>query len=193
MIEYASEEVDPANSDEVIAVYETFGWQTVSSEEIYNEHTEVTGMEVKSYNSFMRGFTGKDGRVDVNTRKVVTNYVALRFARDTQMAHYDELRTLESEYCSIMAKPKAKKPTTLTLIGCAALALIIISIIYGISESVAAEPWEIVVCVLVPLIFIPAIILSWRRYKKMAARDAVDFQRVNEIFDRAAALLSDGE
>ena len=169
MIEYKTERVLPQYESNILQVNASFGWQLISSQEIYNESTEIAGVDVKSYGAFMQGFTGNDGKINVRTYKNVTNYVSMRFGRDTRMPDYDKICALENEFYSSISARQPKKPATLTAIGVIAMIIVIISIINAISSGISAELWEILVCIAVPVIFIPLIILKWRSYKKNTA------------------------
>ena len=105
MIEYKTERVDPNYEASTLEINSVFGWQLIESQEVYNESTHVTGATVKSYGAFMQGFTGRDGRVDVQTHTNVTNYIAMRFGRDTQMPGYGRLKELESGNCRDRHRP----------------------------------------------------------------------------------------
>lgn len=166
MIEYKTERVDPRYEDNTLEINASFGWQLIESQEIYNESTRITGVNVKSYNAFMQGFTGNDGKVDVQTYTDVTNYIAMRFGRDTQMANYEKIKDLENSFYANMNIAEPKKPKILTAITVIGIILIVISIIMAIAEGTAAEIWEIAVCIIFPIVFIPITIYAWKSYNK---------------------------
>ena len=184
MIEYKTERVDPAYEDPTLEINATFGWQLIESQEVYNESTRVTGATVKSYGAFMQGYTGKDGRVDLQTQTNVTNYIAMRFGRDTQMPGYGRLKELESQFYSYTNVVQPKKPVKRTAVAAIGTILIIISVIMAIAQGTAAEAWEIAVCVLFPVIFIPAAVFGWISYRKKTAR-------YNTAIDRATDILGE--
>ena len=194
MTEYRTERVAPEQESDVAELLSTFGWVLVDSHEIYNESTEIVGVDTTFYGDgfvggFMKGLTGKDGSVNVRTRTNVTNYVTLKFERDTAMPHYTKLKALNDEFESKMGYPEPKKPVRITVIGAIAVLIIVISIVMAIMHNTGAELWEILVCVLVPCLFVPLIAILWVRYKKkMRLFDAV-VCRLHEILDEAQALL----
>lgn len=171
MIEYRTERVNPQYVNEIIETLATFGWVVVSSQEIYNESTEVVGVEVKSYGDgfiggFMSGFTGKDGSINVKQRKNVTNYTVVQFARDTDMPNYEKLKRLNAEFESKLGVPEPKKPIIRTAITAIGMLLIIASVIMAIAGASSAEIWEIVVCVVFPVAMIPLTVMGWIFYKR---------------------------
>ena len=194
MIERRTERVSPDQQDAVIDILSSFGWVLVDSQEVYNESTEVVGVDTKLYGDdfiggFMKGFTGNDGSVNVRTQTKVTNYVTLQFARDTDMPNYTKLKQLNDEFESKMNYPEPLKPVRLTAIGVIAVALILISIILAIVNGTQAQAWEIAVCIIVPVVFIPAIIVVWKRYKKKIQIFETVISLLHEIIDQAQSLL----
>ncbi len=192
MTEYKTERVDPNYEDSTLEINSVFGWQLIESQEVYNESTHVTGATVKSYGAFMQGFTGRDGRVDVQTHTNVTNYIAMRFGRDTQMPGYGRLKELESEFyaCTSVAEPK--KPNLITAIAAIGTALIIISIIMAIANGTAAEGWEIAVCVVFPVVFIPLAIFGRINYKKKMSLYRSSISRAGDILEEAREMTDGG-
>lgn len=198
MIEYKTERVSHAEEEAVIDINARFGWQLIDSQEVYSENTRITGVEAKSYGNgiiggFMQGFTGRDGTVKVKQQTDVVSYVTLRFGRDTQMPHYGELKRLESGFeCDMRIFSSApNKPKLITTIMAVAMVIIIISIVLAIVEGTSAEIWEICVCVLVPLIFIPLTVLSWKRYKKKSKICDKAYARACETLEQASKLLDE--
>ncbi len=182
MKEYKTMRVDPDDEVDTIEALAVFGWKLEDSKEIYNESNEIVGVnvdtKVKTYGDgiiggFMAGWNGDEGKVErqvtYETRKNVTHYVSMRFSRETSSKNYARLKELEQEYyqgagCkSYVALPK--KPIALTVIASIALAIIIISLC-TLFIGATAEIWEIVVCVVVPVVFIPLLIVFWMRYSK---------------------------
>lgn len=194
MTEYRTERVAPEQESYVTELLSTFGWVLVDSREIYNESTEIVGVDTTVYGDgfiggFMKGWTGKDGSVNVRTRTNVTNYVTLKFGRDTAMPNYTKLKALNDEFESKMGYPEPKKPVPITVIGAIAVLVILISIVMAIINGTGAELWEILVCVLVPCLFVPIIAVLWVRYKKKIRLFDATVYRLREILDEAQALL----
>lgn len=120
MKEYKSINVAPEEETEAIQYYETFGWKLDETREVYNESQKVVGEKYTSYNSFMRGFTGNDGKVEMQTRTTVTHFLSMRFSRETSMKNYDRLSALQNEYEDLEYLPHKdlpKKPILLTIVG----------------------------------------------------------------------------
>lgn len=194
MIEYRTERVAPQNEDNIIEILGAFGWQPVSSQEVYNESTEIAGVDVTTYGDgfvggFMKGFTGKDGTINIRQRKNITNYVTLRFARDTNMPNYSELKELNEEFESKLSVDEPKKPVKRTAVTVIGMAIILISVIMALVESNSAEIWEIIICVLFPLITIPLTVISWVKYKKNKNYYYYIQDRLNTIYNQALLLL----
>ena len=194
MIEYRTERVEPQNESTVIEILQTFGWILTSSQEIYNESTEVVGVDVKVYDdglvgSFMQGWTGSNGKVNVRQRKNVTNYVVLKFERDTEMPNYYELSELNSEFDSKLNVVEPKKPMKRTVITAVGTLIIIISIIMALIQGTSALLWEILVCVIFPIVMIPITVLGWVKYKRNLAYYNSVLYRINEIYSEAQSLI----
>ena len=89
MKEYKTLRVSPEEETDTLTAYARFGWKLEDSREVYNESQEIIGVDEKvtSYGSFMRGFTGNDGKVEtqVRTKTNVTHYITLRFSRETSI------------------------------------------------------------------------------------------------------------
>lgn len=187
MIEQKTERVHPGQVDLVTEIYTGFGWTLTYSDEVYDENTEIVGVDVKAYGdgivgSFMKGFTGNDGTINVRRRRNITNYAVLTFSRDTGMANYEELKELERQYYGYLdCADEPRKPVKRTVISAILWGLIIVSVIMAIFDtSIKAELWEIIVCVAVPLVTLPLVILSWVNYKKKYA-----------AYENCIAVLSD--
>ena len=171
-----------------VCPYARFGWKLEDSREVYNESQEIIGVDEKvtSYGSFMRGFTGNDGKVEtqVRTKTNVTHYITLRFSRETSIKDYDRLVAMENEffnpkepvYIALKQLVKNKPPILFTVIAVIALIVVGISLIQIIA-GVEPELWEIVVCAAVAVIAIVGTVVSWVLYKKNYSKKA----KQNEI------------
>lgn len=195
MIEYRTEHVPPEACDDVIDILTTFGWVVQSSEEIYNEHNEIIGADIKVYgdgivDSFMKGWTGKDGSINVRQRKVVTNYVSLVFARDTEMPNYSELKSMNAEFESIMNTPEPKKPVKRTAVTAIGAVLIILSVIFVLLDPENhAELWEIIFSAAFFIIMVPVTIFAWTSYKKKIVYYKDVCGRLQYLYSAAQDLL----
>lgn len=183
MKEYQTQQVSPENEIAAIKYYETFGWKLEETREVYNESQEIVGVneKVSSYNSFMRGFTGNDGKIEANvqTKTNVTHFLSMRFSRETTMKNYDRISELQNEFDAIEYEPYydlPKKPIGMTVLG-----------LFGF------------VSIILPL----GAIVSWISYaskkKKVIALNAladrenpVRERRVQEIIDEANQLVNEG-
>lgn len=131
MKEYKTVKARPDEETDTLRFYETFGWKLDETREVYNESTEVVGEKVTSYGSFMRGFTGNDGKVEVETRKNVTHFLTMRFYRDTKMLNYEKIRALEQEFDNtdyVAYREMPDSPVMLTIIAIFGFATIILPI-----------------------------------------------------------------
>lgn len=174
MIEYKTERVLPQLENSILSVNATFGWQLISSQEVYNETTGISGVNVKSYGAFMQGFTGQDGKISVNTYTNVTHFISMRFGRDTAMPEYDRICSLENQFYASVNMPKPKKPVTLTAVCVIAMLIVLISIFNAVAQNIMPNLWETMVCIVIPVMLIPPTIIFWRSYKK----DMVQFEEV---------------
>lgn len=195
MKEYKTMRVDPSEEVDIIEALAVFGWKLEDSKEIYNESTEIVGIDVdtkvKTYSDgiiggFLAGWNGDEGKVQQNvtyqTQKNVTHYVSLRFARETSSKNYARLKELEAEYyegagCKSYV-PVPKKPVALTVIASIALAVIVISLC-TLFIGAKAEIWEIVVCVIVPVVFIPLLVVFWLKYSKKSKFAAEENDKIS--------------
>lgn len=193
MNEYKTIRVNPNEEEYAIRLYTTFGWQLVDSQEFYSESTEIDDVEIKAYGNdffggFMKGFTGRDGNINVKTSKNITNYISMRFVRDTEMNNYTELCNLFDEYMSLVYYNEPKKPVKITAASVIGVAIIIVSLIMALVQRTKAEIWEICVCVLFPLIMIPLTIYSWFNYRKKTRNYEIIENRISEIITQALSL-----
>lgn len=135
MKEYKSLKVAPEEETDVIQFYDTFGWKLEETREVYNESQEFLGEKYTSYNAFMQGFTGNDGKVEVQTRTNVTHFLSMRFSRETTMKHYNRLSALQNEFEGLEYLPYIDLPnlpilaTVLGVFGIISLILPIIAIV----------------------------------------------------------------
>lgn len=195
MIEYRTERIFPQYQDSVTELLGVFGWSIVSSQEIYNESTDIVGVDVKIYGDgfiggFMQGFTGSSGTVNVRQRKNISNYVVLNFARDTDMPNYARLRELNAEFESIMNAEEPKKPVKRTAVTVVGTLIIAVSIIMALINGTSALLWEIIVCVLFPLITVPLTAVGWVKYKRRMRDYNYILSRMDEIYNEAQLLNS---
>lgn len=193
MTEYRTERVSPQNENAVIEMLSAFGWVLTSAQEIYNESTDIDGADVKVYGSFMKGFTGNDAKINFNQRKTVTNYIVLKFERDTEMPNYLQLSELNNEFEDKLNIPEPQKPVKRTAVTVIGTVLILISIIMAIVNGTEALLWEILVCVMFPAVTIPITAAGWLKYKRNVTHYDAVLYRINEIYDEAQKLLEDNQ
>ncbi len=213
MKEYKTINVKPEEEEAAIRYHETFGWKLEETREVYNESQEIVGVNEKVtlygdgiVGSFMRGFTGNDGKVEtqVQTRTNVTHFLSMRFSRETGMKNYQRLSELQEEFdCTdyLNYQRVPRKPIALTVIASIALAIVLISLMQLFFGEKAAV-WEIVVCVIVPIAAVLTLVLSWVLYKKKIKRVvAVNTEisqrneeiraHIDSIIEEAQALVED--
>lgn len=195
MIEYRTENVDPRYEETATNMITSFGWQLINSEEIYNESTEIVGVEARTYGDglvggFMKGFTGRDGTINVKKRKTVTNYIVLQFARDTEMPNYRRIVELEREYMNELDIPSPSKPVKRTIVcavGAIALLIFVISTIVNFNKS------DLLINLIgffgFLIIMLPVTVFGWKSYKKKMRRYNQSLDRMEEISEEVAELL----
>ena len=187
MYEYKTERVAPQSQQSFINTYASFGWELVSSNETYNESTEITGVrtEVKSYNSFMQEFTGKDGvtTTKYDTVKHITNYVTLQFRRDTSIPNYTKIVELEHKTLDDIPvspqKPDRSIATMFTILAVIGVIILAISIIRAISNGIAVKKSDFIIIGAIVLCVILAIAFQVRYQKKMR-----EYEIALEIYDK---------
>lgn len=84
MIEHKSLRISPAEEVATIELYEAFGWKVEDSREVYSEKS----VQIERTVADAAG----------STVQYVTNYLTLRFGRDTNMPNYAKLKQYENEY-----------------------------------------------------------------------------------------------
>lgn len=187
MYEYKTERVAPQSQQSFINTYASFGWELVSSNETYHESTEITGVrtEVKAYNSFMQGFTGKDGvaTTKYDTVKHITNYVTLQFRRDTSIPNYTKIVELEHKTLDNIPvspqKPDRSIATMFTIFAVIGVIILAISIIRAVSNGIAVKKSDFIIIGTIVLCVILAIAFQVRYKKKMR-----EYETALEIYDK---------
>lgn len=101
MIESKSLTVPPSLENSTIDLWQTFGWELKSTQEIFNRNTVDLGD---------------------STETTTTNYIKLAFQRDTSIPNYARIKELEAEYHAILdSEPtdlsKAFEIKTILIIG----------------------------------------------------------------------------
>ena len=81
--------VPPSEEEHAITIYQIFGWELLSSQEIFNQHTY------------------RQNSQNVTT---TTNYIKLTFSREKTMPHYARLKELEEQFHSIEMPRKRSNP-----------------------------------------------------------------------------------
>ena len=180
MTEYKTERVDPSLEQWTHEVSATFCRQFIDAQEIYNESTEITSIDVHAYGDFIRSFTGNAGELRMHSRKNVTHYLAMRFSRETDMPDYLELTRPETTFNENMRTKKPKKPLKTTIIAAIALAIVLVSAIMALANGTSVAGWEIAICTCVIFYALPSSVIMWIRYAKQ-----------NKRFDAAIAAASD--
>ncbi len=86
MIEYKTERVGISLENDIIQIYSHFGWQYVGSQDVYNSDTYVSGGNI----------SGQNVNIQQSTRS--SQYVAVRFQRDTEIPNYSKIKSLNDEF-----------------------------------------------------------------------------------------------
>lgn len=217
MKEYKTLQVSPEDEGETIIANGKFGWKLEDTREVYNESQEVLGVEEKvtSYGSFMRGFTGNDGKIEsqVRTRTVVTHYLSMRFSRDTCMKNYDRLLKLEEKFNNPPSEPEylplkeqlpcksyvhATKPIFGTVLNfIVVLASVAVLVYLLLNESTRSVGWAIAIDIglpLVALIWTAIIVSRWKRYKKIHPQENeinAEIDKENEEIDKLNRIIDE--
>lgn len=90
MIEYKTERVWASNESTVIEMCSHFGWKYVGSQDVYNSDTYVSGGSISGDSVHLEHTT--------NT----SQYVAVRFQRDTEMPNYAKIKALNDEFDQLL-------------------------------------------------------------------------------------------
>ena len=95
--------VAPSEEQNTIELFQTFGWELKSSQEVFSQesHLERDGDDIRSVTS-------------------TTNYVKLTFSRDKEMENYAKLAQLENQFYSI-SNPVKQSAKVIFGLGAAAL------------------------------------------------------------------------
>ena len=194
MIEYSSHNIDPSVENSFLQLKSSFGWQLVDSNEVYNENTYVSDVKVTTYGNdlfggFMSGFTGSDGKVQVNTKTEVTNYIHVTLARDTDIPNYEKICDNEDRFWTYANASEPKKPTVLTAVFTMLSMLMIASLITSAVNGTAIAVWEIVMGVTVPVAAAIILFFAWKRYKKKMNLYDYGMQQAEELLTESQSLL----
>ena len=132
--------VSPNSEQDAIEIWQVFGWELVSSQEIFNKDTHKE--------------TRSDGVYNVTT---TTNYVKLVFSRETTIPNYAQIVALEKEYESIQ-DPPYKPPFGMNLLQYAGGALGLLGFI-GLAMGGGGAP-AILMLVAGIALFVTKIVIS---------------------------------
>lgn len=171
MKEYKTLKVKPYEETDTIQYYETFGWKLDETREVYNESQEVVGERVTSYNSFMRGFTGNDGKVEVQTQTNITHFLSMRFSRETSMLNYDKISALQQEFENTNYEPYSEKPEPPIIFTIVA--------IFGFAT------------IILPVLAIRSWVLYPKEKKRVAENNALVDEKNKQIKERLESIISE--
>lgn len=90
--------VAPAFEDVTIETYKDFGYDLMSSQEIFSQDSRPT-------QGILDMFSG-----DITIETTTTHYVKLVFERDHSIPHYEELKALEDQYNAVYYPGDSRKP-----------------------------------------------------------------------------------
>lgn len=94
MIESKSLTVPPSLENSTIDLWQTFGWELKSTQEIFNRNTVDLGD---------------------STETTTTNYIKLAFQRDTSIPNYARIKELEANYAEILNSEPTEIPAIFSL------------------------------------------------------------------------------
>ena len=94
MIESKSLTVPPSLENSTIDLWQTFGWELKSTQEIFNRNTVDLGD---------------------STETTTTNYIKLAFQRDTSIPNYARIKELEAKYAEILNSEPTELPAIFSL------------------------------------------------------------------------------
>ena len=154
--------VSPSEEQNTIELYQSFGWELKSSQEIFNKDSHL---ESRS-----------DGTYNVTT---TTNYVKLVFSREKTIPHYDELVKLENDY-SLTVLPIKPSGKVLFILGGILIVGGVASLPIGLAYGIPG----------IGLIVWGAISRNKKMKKYYADKSAVTSKR-REILSKALSLLND--
>lgn len=160
--------VAPANEQYNIEVFQNFGWELMSTQEIYNAYS---GLHVNS-----KGEIGNDGDK--------TNYVKLAFTRNTEMRNYHQLVALEKQFWSVSTPTRTVFPIFIPILG-----IIVALLPYILNALRLIEKVSSVTLIIGIIIFVLGIvckIISSKRYDKKLRATAAEKARIR---NEAAQLL----
>ena len=192
MREYCTEKAHPADADTVANIMASFGWELIDADEIYNENTQVSGVQVKLYGDdffggFMKGWTGNDGQVNVKTYTTVTNYVTMRFVRDTEITDYDELNNLQNEFMHYLGEMRMPEKPKKLVLAAVVVALFSLATIISIFESNVAV-WAIIFPILAIVGSVLTIVFGWINYRKREQYYYLVYSKAKSVLEQALSL-----
>lgn len=195
MKEYKTLQVDPNEETDTLRLMESFGWRLEETREIYNESEEIVGVsetsKATSYNAFMRGFTGNDGKVQsevqVHTQKNITHFLKMRFSRDTDMQNYERLTQLQKQYEEYLGTEFTPEPLlpfkkkSNSRIGCLLFGIILIAVAFLLYFTVSDTPlWVFIAGIVVGTLLMFISIITWKGELKANARVQEENVKIEE-------------
>lgn len=152
--------VAPANEQYNIEVFQNFGWELMSTQEIYNAYS---GLHVNS-----KGEIGNAGDK--------TNYVKLAFTRNTEMRNYRQIVELEKQFWAVPVPQKAGFPIFILIIGIiVALLPYILNALRLIEKT---SPVTLIIGIIIFVLGIVCKIISSKRYDKKLRATAAEKARI---------------
>ncbi len=156
--------VAPSAEASTIEIYQIFGWELMSSQEIYNKDSHL-----------------EDRGGDTYSVTETTHYIKLVFSRDTNMDNYYELTDLERKYWSITYP---KKPSSAGL-----FILSILGIGGGFALSAEIGVPGILISVVGIAVFVLACINKSKKTKQYNEECNLCAKKEREILSKAKTLL----
>lgn len=152
--------VSPANEQYNIEVYQNFGWELMSTQEIYNAYS---GLHV-----------GNKGEIENNGER--TNYVKLAFTRNTEMRNYHQLVALEKQFWAVPTPVRSSFAIIILIIGIIVAILPYILFAVGVIKKTSSV--ALVIGIILFILGIISNIISSKRYDKKLRATAAEKARI---------------
>lgn len=94
--------VDPSKRNEAIMLYQSFGWEYKSENEVKTNDSQILTKSTEEYNEY--------------TTIKGTHYIRINFERDRSRQNYAELKSLEEQYSAIKDPYYPDSPRFITIV-----------------------------------------------------------------------------
>ncbi|MDE5729258.1 MAG: hypothetical protein K2I20_03685 [Clostridia bacterium] len=208
--EYKTLKLSPYVVNNEIPLQEVFGWKVEQTQEVYSESQEIVGLTSTSVNSGYSEYGYEGNRntgssrtnYGIQTRTNVTNYISIRFSRETNMPHYEKLKQLEIDYDTIDSEYKSRKykdfetlqkPIGLTVFF---VFLIIVSVIVAILSFITGK-YILLAGLAVGIALIFYTVHIWKIFKKrneeINLAKKKNEERLQELLTKGSDILKEAK